>query len=150
MDRRIESLVDLGRIRIEKDVDAWFEAIGRAFPQAHNRLAWNRVFQHAQRVVLQPGEVAANELEELLRGHRNEVLAWLTAAGALPATKVVWVGDMDDFGFSMSLTDFIEMYPVLMALPQHSYVVPRADLSWCLCYEMEGVLHFGVSAKSVG
>ena len=139
---RLAREIAAGELRPVTDLEAPIDAINAAYPMGFNRIAWDEIRTKKQLILPRASE--AQEIEDRLSSTRTEVASWFEEYGIDARQEVVWFGDADEEGLSMSVEALIRWYPVLFSFPQHSYVVP-SDASWCFNYLMEGELYLGVA-----
>ncbi|AOZ04640.1 hypothetical protein [Cupriavidus malaysiensis] len=130
--------IESHRITELGDSSPFFAQLAKAYPALGSRVDW----------ALVPNSIERVEEDESLQAEQfvkffDEVVRTFGLCG-----DAVYLGDSaTDFALSGSLECLREMFPELLAIPQHHYLV-GPDSSWCLCFTMEGDMGFGFRPPS--
>ena len=116
-----------------RDSSTFFARLARAYPVSGSKIDWGRV-PHA----IERNDEQSN-VEEFV-SFFDEVVDKYRLTG-----EVIYVGDSaTDIAFASSVECVRGVLPVLLAIPQHHYLI-GPETSWCMCFTMEGDMGFGFS-----
>lgn len=133
-----------GKIRFRRSNQEFFDLLEQCYPIGQNRIDWRGVRPHSVLHVISNRHVSI-EFEDhirILTSFRAAISGWILDRGIDGFEHIVWIGDGCDLSLLMTVSTFLECFPVLFSWPQHHYVL-FSQGKWCLNYTMEGQLFFG-------
>lgn len=145
----LEAWVASGDIEVERSNEGYFSLIENNYPISVNRLDWSKVSHHRNmlfRFSYTEG-IHSDVLRERLADFRDSLSLWLEDLGVLQDDAVVFVGDDSEIATKMTVSVFLDCFPILLEQPQHGYLLPE-DGRWCLNHTMESELFLGESSNA--
>lgn len=120
------------------DASPWFSSLMTAFPVCGSKIDWSRVPEAVERRL-----AAALPSEQQQLDFFDGIAERCNLHG-----RVIYLSDSAiDFGLAGEIGSVRQVLPTLLTLiPQHHYLIAE-DLSWCMCFSMEGWLAFGYAKQ---
>jgi hypothetical protein len=132
-----------GRVVLRYTDDHWV-ALRRMFPVRTSGVRWEDI-PSARSLPAEDPRVPLHEKADLVRGFLEE---FGSAAGLGPDDRCVVFGDSaTEVAFELSFRDLLDLFTLLFALPQATYVL-TADGSWCFAFTFEEDMYFAKSPKA--
>jgi hypothetical protein len=132
--------LDAGLISVVHDVGDILSALDSRFPFAGNRLDWSHV----------PDAVVADgpDTAEPSLGFQRFVRAQAAREGI--SGDVVVVGDNQvRFVVGGEISVVLGVLPRIIAFPQHTYIYPFPEVTWCANRTFEGDFYFGFAPSTL-
>lgn len=133
----MEPEIALGKITISEE-NSIFDKINNFFPFNGSSIDWANV----------PNSVDEKpDAEDYFVSARYFLEKIIDKIALKDEDVIVVVGD-SAVGVALTLTvgDLKKHLDALLTMPQHTYVV-SPDISWCICFRMEGHMSFGLTPK---
>jgi hypothetical protein len=143
--------LNVGQIMVSRGNQKYFDLLQSRYPIGFNRIDWRFVQPHETVDVLSMQDrhtVQASEELARLKDARSVVEAWLLKSPTSATDPILWIGDACDLVLDTTQPVFLECFPQLFGIGQHSYVIPRS-CEWCINYILEGELFWGCSSDSL-
>jgi hypothetical protein len=131
-----------GLLTADADLDNYLSALEGSFPFPGNRLEWTMVPNVVTEMVSTPhASTSISGSAEAFAAFLGKMVVQHGLAGS-----VVALGDgFVDLAICGDVRYVVTYLPAIANYPQHTYVFPYPDVTWCASLMMEGYMDFAFS-----
>ncbi|UPG93765.1 hypothetical protein [Luteibacter aegosomatissinici] len=136
----LQDYLESGRLAVMGKADPVFEALGAAFPVPINRIAFWDIPGH-----MKGGGDRGPDVQQAFAAFVRGIVQRDGLGG-----EIVAIGDnFVNVAIRGNIEDVLEAMPMIAAFPQHTYLCPFPNPSWCASLTFEGDFYFAYAPTEI-